>query len=154
MMARAQFGLSVLAGVLALLLLAECLLPEDAAQAWQRALPSASNRTDLASDAEVADWAGSILARPLLSETRRPAPVAGVAVDDSLPRLSAIIVIAGVRRAIFVASGEKPQAVAEGGEIGVYRVKTVAPDSVGLLGPDGLVTVKLQFTVAHPALTS
>ena len=154
MIPHAKLILPVLAGFLALLLAAEWLLPGPSGAASQQrpAIPSAM--ADAANDADIAQWTSTILARPLLSPSRRPAAQPGQTVDDSLPRLSAIIVIGGTRQAIFAAAGQKPQLVAEGGEIGVYRIETVAPDKVDLLGPNGKVTVKPQFIPAAAAPAS
>jgi len=154
MILRAKLALPLLACTLLLLLAAEWLLPGPAALDWQPspAIPVAV--ADISTDANIAAWTSTILARPLLSPSRRPAAQPGAAVSDILPRLSAIIVIGGTRHAIFAAAGQKPQLVAQGGEIGVYRIQTVAPDKVDLLGPNGPVTLKPQFiptTAAPPA---
>ncbi len=143
-------ALPLLAGFLSLLLAMEWLLPGAAAPQWRQspAIPAATAGT--ATDADIAEWSRIILARPLLSPSRRPAPLPGSVVSDTLPRLSAIIVIGGTRHAIFAANGQKPQLVAEGGEIGLYRVKTVGPDKVDLLGPNGSLTLKPQFITAAP----
>ena len=150
-MPRRNVALPVAAGVLTLFLAAEWLLPGPAAPDWQAPPNIPSGTTEVSGDADVTQWANIVLARPLLSQSRRPAASAGTAISDTLPRLSAIIVIGGSRRAIFAATGQKPELVAEGGEIGLYRIKTVAPDKVDLLGPDGPITVKPQFIAAAPA---
>jgi len=143
--------LPLLAGILALLLAGEWLLPGPAAAPWQQPAAIQGSAAAGASDAEIAQWSSTILARPLLSESRRPVPASGLVVDDTLPRLSAIIVIGNTRHAIFAATGGKPQAVAAGSQIGVYRITSVALDKVDLLGPDGPVTVRLQFNGGAPA---
>lgn len=143
-----------LAVALSLLFAAEWLLPGPAAAPvpLPPAIPAAI--ADNAADADIAQWGNITLARPLLNENRRPAPLPGTETTETLPRLSAIIVIGGTRRAIFDATGQKPQLVAEGGEIGSYRLKNVAPDRVDLLGPNGPVTLRPQFIPAAPAATN
>jgi hypothetical protein len=151
MTAYAKYLFPGLAGLLLLVLAAEWLLPGTTAPMVPRSPAIPSTMADSTSDADIAQWSSTILARPLLSLSRRPAPVAGADASNSLPRLSAIIVIGGTRRAIFADSGQKPQLVSEGGEIGDYRVKTVAPDRVDVLGPGGPMTLKPQFIPAAPA---
>jgi hypothetical protein len=143
-----------LAAALALLFAAEWLLPGPAAAPVREPPAIPATIADNAADAGISQWGNTILARPLLNQNRRPAPQPGTATSDTLPRLSAIIVIGGTRHAIFNAAGQKPQLVAEGGEIGSYRLKTVAPDRVDLLGPNGPVTLRPQFIPAAPAATA
>jgi general secretion pathway protein N len=153
MIPRFRLALPLLACTLLLLLAAEWLLPGPAALAWQPHPTIPVAVADTSTDANITAWTSTILARPLLSPSRRPAPQPGTAVSETLPRLSAIIVIGGTRHAIFAASGQKPQLVAQGGEIGVYRIETVAPDKVDLLGPNGPVTLKPQFIPAAAPAT-
>ncbi len=148
---RAGLLLPALAGSLFLLLAAEWLLPGPAGLAWQPPPGIPSGRADASTDADISQWAATILARPLLAQSRRPVPQASDQVSDVLPRLSAIIVIGGARHAIFVATGQKPQMVEQGGQIGVYQIKIVAPDKVDLLGPNGPITLKLQYLPTAPA---
>jgi hypothetical protein len=149
-MIRAGLLLPALAGLLFLLLAGEWLLPGPSEAEWQPPAEIHAGAVADTSGADVAQWRNTILARPLLSQNRRPIPQSGIAVSDTLPRLSAIIVIGGTRHAIFAAAGQKPLLVAQGGEIGLYRIKTVAPDQVDLLGPNGPVTVKPQYLGAAP----
>ncbi len=145
---HAALALPLLAGFLLLLLAAEWLLPNAAAPDWQRRPAIPAGMADNSTDADIAGWTASILARPLLSPSRRPAAQPGHALSETLPRLSAIIVIGGTRHAIFAAAGQKAHLVKEGDELGVYRIETVAPDKVDLLGPNGPVTLKPQFIPA------
>ncbi len=86
------------------------------------------------------------MARPLFRADRRPlAAAAAAAVDDTLPRLSAIIVTAAGRSALFAGDAGTPMVVAVGGKIGAYHVRTITPDSVSLLGPHGAVKVHPQY---------
>ncbi len=151
MMRPASLAMPALAAALFLLFATEWLLPDASAPPLRLppALPAAT--ADINVDTSIVQCGNTILARPLLNPDRRPARQPGMTVDNTLPRLSAIIVIGGTRHAIFAASGEKPQLVAEGSEISGFRLKTVAPDKVDLLGPDGLVTLRPQFISAVPA---
>ncbi len=150
-MIRSGRLLQVTGGIL-LLLVTEWLLPDASAPAWQRPYAvSSSAAVGGFTNADVTQWSNTILSRPLLSASRRPVQENAAAVSDTLPRLSAIVVIGGTRHAIFAAPGEKPQLVSEGSEIGVYQVKTVAPDKVELTGPDGPVALRPQFLTAAPA---
>ncbi|MDD2704428.1 MAG: hypothetical protein PHU07_03725 [Acidocella sp.] len=147
-----QAAIPLLAAGLGLLLTAELLLPGPTAPPPRAspAIPAAA--PDDAADAATSQWADTILARPLFNADRRPVQEAGA--NTALPRLSAIIVTDGVRSAIFSATGQKPQVVGEGGEIGGYRIEAIAPDEVKLAGPGGLLTLHPQFvTAAPPAAT-
>jgi hypothetical protein len=155
-MIRRSFVKPAVAAALFLLFAAEWLLPDLQAPTPSRPPAIPAPAAEKISDAEVAEWTGTILARPLLNQDRRP--VRPPATDDSgdaesftLPRLSAIIIIGGAREAVFAAPGEKPQLVAEGGDIGPYRLKTIAPDRVDMLGPNGPTTLRPQFVTAPAA---
>jgi general secretion pathway protein N len=134
-----------LAAALAVLFAAEWLLPGPAAPPARQPPAIPATTADTGADAAIAQWGATILARPLFNQDRRPVQPAAPDTTEPLPRLSAIIVVGGSRRAIFAASGEKPQTVAEGGAIGAYRIKTVLPDKVDLIGPNGPVTLRPQF---------
>jgi hypothetical protein len=138
------------AGALGLLLAAEWLLPGPAAPPAREALAVPAGAPDPAGDAAIQQWGATILARPLFNSDRRPVPPAGTVVDNTLPRLSAVIVIGGIRRAVFAAPGQKPQLLVEGQTIGPYKVEAIAPDKVRLLGPDGPMTLHPQFMTATP----
>jgi hypothetical protein len=134
-----------LAGGLALLLAAEWLLPPTSAPPLPApAIPAAAAGTG--GDAAIGEWAETILARPVFNENRRPEAVVSTDTDAPPPRLSAIIIAGGARRAVFAAAGEKPEVVGEGGAIGGYQVKSISTHSVAVLGPDGgLTTLRLQY---------
>jgi general secretion pathway protein N len=97
-------------------------------------------------------WADTALARPLFAASRRPDGSAA-APDSGLGRLSAIIIAEGSRSAIFAVQGQKPHIVAEGGEIGGYRLRRIGPDAVDLTGPSGPLTLHPQFPTPAPAPT-
>ncbi len=140
-----------LAAALALLAAAELLTgpgaaPPLAAPALQTVVASAVDPA-----AFTGQWSQVILARPLVRPDRRPlAAVAAAAppVDDTLPRLAAIIITAGGRTAVFAGADGTPTAVSVGGTIGAYQLRAIAPDRVSLDGPDGAVTVHPQFAGA------
>jgi len=58
------------------------------------------------------------------------------------PRLTGLIVMQGVRRAIFAASdGRRPSVMAEGGQLGPFTVTAIAANKVELTGPAGVYTL-------------
>ena len=148
---KPALGKPAFAAALSLLLAAELLLPGPAAPPAREAPAIPAATPDQGADAAILQWGGTILARPLFDASRRPAAQAGPETGFTLPRLSAIIVIGGTRSAIFAAPGQKPMLVAEGGEIGPYRLTSIAPDKVEMLGPDGTVTLHPQRMPAAPA---
>lgn len=93
--------------------------------------PAEPNHTD--------EWVATVLARPLFSPDRRPAPNATFAESRiaGLPRLTGIMVGPFGRTAIFAADGGKPIILQEGGRVGAYTVKSIELAEVRLTGPDG-----------------
>ena len=84
--------------------------------------------------------ASDILARPLFAPSRRPPSRAAVAdtQDSTLPRLTGIVMVTGLRLAIFQANSvDKPVVVREGGEVAGRKVKAIGPLEVVLTGPQG-----------------
>lgn len=151
MMRYAPYARPALAGLLLMLFAAEWLIPGPAAPGARLAPAIPTAVADAAADAAIGQWGDTALARPLFSPSRRPAAQAGTDTDGSLPRLSAIIITAGGKSAVFAADGQKPQVVAEGGEIGGYRLQSIAPDKVDMLGPDGAITLRPQFSTPAAA---
>ena len=98
-----------------------------------------------------AELAASILARPLLSPGRRPptAPRAATPVTE-LPRLTGIIISPDGRSAIF-AGRPRALVIPEGGQVGEYTVRQIAPGLVTLNGPVGLVALQPSFDAARPS---
>jgi hypothetical protein len=94
------------------------------------------------------DWITTVLARPLFSPDRRPAPntpvVSGTGLPG-LPRLTGILVGPFGRSAIFVANGRKPIVVAEGARIEAYTVKSIEAAGVRVLGPEGMQVLHPTF---------
>jgi hypothetical protein len=99
----------------------------------------------------------AILARPLFSPTRRPAPPSvGSATDDgglAQSRLAGIVIERGHRFAIFAPQGAKLLTVAEGETVSGWRVESISSREVSLSGPDGTKTLQPKFdpNLAPPA---
>jgi hypothetical protein len=148
---KPALALPGIAVALTVLLAAELLLPGPGADTGRVALGIPAATPDQGADADISQWGDTILARPLFSANRRPADQPSASTDNTLPRLSAIIIIGGTRTAIFAAPGQKAQLVHQGGTINGYQLQNIAPDKVRLLGPDGAVTLRLQLIHTAPA---
>ncbi|HEX4506734.1 MAG TPA: hypothetical protein VH722_13470 [Alphaproteobacteria bacterium] len=103
-----------------------------------------------AADAQApADYAATVLARPLFRADRQPyvtndQDVSTAPVD--LPRLAGILLASDLKRAIFAPDGsDKPIVVSEGESVGSWRVQEIAPDSVTMTGPDGTRRIRPKF---------
>jgi hypothetical protein len=86
-----------------------------------------------------------ILARPLFSSTRRPAPRSDDTITDSGlsdTRLAGIVIAPDHRIAIFASNGEKPLAVSEGQTVSGWRVERITSREVSLSGPGGTKTMQ------------
>ena len=86
-----------------------------------------------------------------MSPTRRPPAAARVQTSEAeLPRLTGIIISPDGRSAIFAG---KPRAlvVPEGGRIGEYTVRQIAPGMVTVNGPAGPVGLRPSFDAARSA---
>ena len=105
--------------------------------------PAASGAGDLAYQR-----AAQSLARPLFTPERRPAPdgTAPALAGAALPRLAAVFTGPSGRRAMF-ASDTKPIFLVEGGVIGGFTVRSIAPGEVTLSGPKGLMVLRTSFGV-------
>lgn len=92
------------------------------------------------------------LARPLFSRDRRPTPAVAVAGENggmALPRLAGILVGPFGRTALFAGGdGRKSLAVAEGGTVGPYTIKSIEPYAITVDGPDGEHEVRPSFDAA------
>jgi hypothetical protein len=91
--------------------------------------------------------AASILARPLFSPTRRPAP-SGERPNrrQVVPRLSGVVVYGAKRLAIFAGPRGKPMVAVEGERVGGWVVRLIQPDRVTLVGPGGARRMRPMFT--------
>jgi hypothetical protein len=90
----------------------------------------------------VSAWAATSLARPLFSRGRRPPPppeaIAAAAPPELPPRLTAVLVGPFGNSAVFVPSGsDQSIVVQEGGRVGPYRIRRIAPGKVLVEAPDG-----------------
>jgi len=86
----------------------------------------------------------ALQARPLFTPGRTPYHAEPPPPAESMrpPRLTGLIVMQGVRRAIFAASdGQKPSVVTEGGQLGPFTVTAIAANEVELTGPAGVYTL-------------
>lgn len=88
----------------------------------------------------------TILARPLFSSTRRPPPIADNDVSSTFElggaRLTAIVIAPDERIAIFDMKGAKPLVLNEGQTVSGWRVDSITPSEVSLVGPGGLKTLQ------------
>ena len=139
-----------LAALLAALLAGEAIapLPQPAPLPPPHA---AAARPAAIAPASSADAQAVILARPLFRPDRRPPQAAPAVLDETVPRLSAIVITGAGRSAIFIADDGSAAVLRLGGHIGAYQLQTIAPDSVSLVGPNGAISVHPSFTAAAPA---
>jgi general secretion pathway protein N len=152
----------LLLGLLASALSAVILLDLDPAGKMEANLPQAApRRVALAPSptpggggpGRTAEWAATVLARPLFNPDRRPlAPgsAAAPAASTALPRLTGTLVTSAGRSAIF-ASSPAPLVVQEGGRVGGYTVMRIEPGQVLVTGPGGARTVNPGFDPNRPA---
>jgi hypothetical protein len=122
-------------------------------------LPAGRAHSVLASlpAADLVGLVRDILARPLFSQMRRPAygadrPVAQQ--DPTLPRLSGILLLPSLRRAIFEAAGAKGQIatiVGETGKIDDWTVESIAGDGVTLARSGETMFLAPAFASAEAA---
>ena len=99
-----------------------------------------------------ADLAATLLARPLMTPTRRPRPPPAQASTPAtgLPRLTGVIISPDGRSAIF-AGRPRALVIPEGGQVGEYTVQQITPGLVTLNGPAGPVALRPSFDAARPA---
>ena len=113
--------------------------------------PAQEAQTDAApQDGAPADFATTALARPLFRADRHPFPVndqdATSTAPIDLPRLTGILMSDDLKRAIFAPDGaDKAIVVAEGENVGDWRVQEIAADSVTMVGPDGTRRLRPKF---------
>jgi len=103
-----------------------------------------------------ADFANTINARPVFRADRHPYPTNDQDVSTApvdLPRLTGILLASDMKRAIFAPDGsDKAIVVAEGENVGDWRVQEIAADSVTMTGPDGTRRLRPKFAAnAMPA---
>ena len=104
-----------------------------------------------------AEYAGTVLARPLFRADRQPyvtndQDVSTAPID--LPRLAGILLSSDLKRAIFAPDGsDKPIVVSEGESVGSWRVQEIAADSVTMTGPDGTRRIRPKFAATAVAAT-
>jgi hypothetical protein len=104
------------------------------------------------------DFATAILARPLFRPDRHPFPTndqdALAAAPVDLPRLTGILLSSDIKRAIFAPEGsDRSIVVAEGENVGDWRVQEIAADSVTMVGPDGTRRLRPKFAANQTPAT-
>ncbi len=110
-----------------------------------------------AQPARLDDLLATSLARPLFSATRRP-PETTQSDGPSTPdltgrRLAGIVIEPDRRLAIFAVSGGKPLIVSEGESVNGWRIETIGPTEISLVGPTGTRTLQPKLEpspVAQP----
>ena len=144
------------------LLLAGCALAAAIITAEMARTPNRDDPVSIASSSEPVppstrpeppgrynELSATILARPLFSNTRRPAPRGGdnATADSGLAdtRLTGIVVVPGHRIAIFAPLGAKALVVSEGETVSGWRVERINPREVSLSGPSGTKTLQPKF---------
>jgi hypothetical protein len=95
---------------------------------------------------QVEDLLATTLARPLFSSTRRPPEIAQVESSGgqelSDKRLAGIVIEAQRRLAIFAVTGGKPLTLSEGESVGGWRIESITPTEISLVGPSGTRTMQ------------
>jgi hypothetical protein len=66
-----------------------------------------------------------------------------------LPRLTGILMSSNSRHAIFEPDGNKPIVVGVGENLGDWRVKEIAADSVTMTGPEGTTRLQPKFNATQ-----
>jgi hypothetical protein len=97
-----------------------------------------------------------ILARPLFNSTRRPSQTTEISNNFELggARLTGIVIAPGERLAIFDIKGSKPVVLNEGEIVSGWRVDSIAPSEVSLVGPAGVKTLQPKLDPAHTVTAS
>jgi|SRR5579863_604106 len=94
-----------------------------------------------------------ILARPLFSPTRRPPPTSQSENSNNVElggaRLTGIVITPNARLAIFDIKGAKAVVLNEGETMSGWRVDSIAPGEVSLLGPGGSKTLQPKLDTSH-----
>ena len=126
---------------------------EDAAltPTSRRASPTTQPGTAAPATDRHREWAATVLARPLFSQSRRPPASAAAASPDAadLPRLTGILVTGAVRHAIFAApAGGYPTVATEGSQVGAFRIQSIEAGKVTVVGPQGMVSLRPSFAAA------
>lgn len=93
-----------------------------------------------------------LLARPLFDPERKPEGAPGsakaaAAAAGEPPRLAGIVLLPGIKTAIFQPAGkdEKPIVAGEGGDVAGWKVLSIDDGAVGVAGPHGTRTLSPQF---------
>ena len=145
--------LGLLAAALSAVIALETMAPAPPDIAVEPKAPLAARQADAptgASAAELEESVRPILARPIFAPSRRPIPVAAAAAilapdTADLPRLSGVIITAASRFALFAPVQGKTVAVAPGGSIENYMIRSIGLNEVILSGPAGERALRPSF---------
>ena len=100
----------------------------------------------------------AILARPLFSSTRRPPQTTEKIISGTFEldgaRLTGIVIAADERLAIFDVKGSKPLVLNEGETVSGWRVDSIAPSEVSLVGPGGVKTLQPKLDPSHSPVSA
>jgi hypothetical protein len=88
----------------------------------------------------------AITARPLFRPDRRPVVAVQAGNNTSLPRLSGILIGAGLRLAIFADNSGKTRLTRQGDVVGGYRVSRIMPDHVTLTSVGASLGTRVVLT--------
>lgn len=124
-----------------------------------RPSPPGAAAAPSADPARRGQWVATMLARPLFAANRRPrAPLASESAPPpppALPRVAGTMITAEGKRVIFAGVGEgRPTVVGEGGELNGFRVQSIEPGRVTVIGPGGSRTLLTSFDPNRPALSA
>lgn len=103
------------------------------------------------------EWVAAVLARPLFTPTRRPAPPEpkpepAEAAASGLPRVAGIIFHPGRKSVIFASDDPgKPIVVGEGSRFGAYSIEAIERGHVRVSGPDGTHVLRPSFDPNAPS---
>lgn len=149
MMNRTALWPAGLAALLAVIVLAELVAPQDAAPALPaKSASAAATATGQDAAGLAASWSATILARPIFRPDRRPEKAAPVAAAE-MPRLTAIVITQSGASAIFVADDGTATAVKPGGLVDGQVVKSITAGTVTLTSPTGDSILRPQFGAAQ-----
>jgi hypothetical protein len=99
--------------------------------------------------AHLEELLATVLGRPLFNNSRRPPQTAandsGGTSDLADTRLTGIVTEPGRSIAIFAVNGAKPLKLTEGEAVSGWRIESITPREVALIGPGGAKTLMPKF---------
>jgi hypothetical protein len=138
-----------LAGVLGLVVVLELSMPapETGADVPMSAGLAVTAASPALAAVDAGAWQDNILARPIFRPDCRQLSATPDS-DGAMPRLTAIVITALGGSAIFADDDGKPIILAAGGDLNVFKLFTIVPDSVVLAGPAGRTVLHPEFVNA------